>query len=310
MEKKEIKISDIIMDEEIQSRFELKQEHIDDYAEDIESGAEFPPVELFFDGIYHFLADGFHRYQAYKKAGKTTIPSIIHQGDRRKAILFAVGVNAKHGIRRTNADKERAVRKLLMDDEWGLWSDGEIAKQCAVSQPFVSKLRRELTQNGFESPTERKCGDGKTRETANIGKEKSSDVVEENDSEAEELPNGEEAHTETGEVEIDASDKEPPSSSDKPVKPSDNESQEDQIEKNNITEGETSEDFSEGELKSRLSDLRESINDHLTNLNKVKEILSNENNPSKINWEGLEQAVKDLKNTYRKVIKQMTDLLD
>ena len=31
--------------------------------------------------------------------------------------------------------------KLLRDEEWSQWSDNEIARQCAVSQRFVSSLR-------------------------------------------------------------------------------------------------------------------------------------------------------------------------
>jgi predicted transcriptional regulator len=50
-------------------------------------------------------------------------------------------------------------------------SDGQIAEYLGVSQPFVSKMRREstTTQNGFESPA-RTGRDGRTINTANIGK--------------------------------------------------------------------------------------------------------------------------------------------
>lgn len=37
-----------------------------------------------------------------------------------------------------------AVLTLLNDEERAKWSDGEIAKRCALSQPFVSALRRRL----------------------------------------------------------------------------------------------------------------------------------------------------------------------
>jgi len=170
IETKEIKITDIIAEVDVQSRVGLKNDFIDEYAEDLELGAEFPPVDVFYDGTYYFLTDGFHRYEAYKKVGEESITANIHPGTRRDATLFSVGVNAKHGIRRTNADKQKAVRKLLGDDEWVKMSDGEIAKHCAVSQPFVSKLRRVLTQNGSECPSVRKGADGRDIDISNIGK--------------------------------------------------------------------------------------------------------------------------------------------
>jgi hypothetical protein len=34
---------------------------------------------------------------------------------------------------------------LLEDEEWSQWSDREIARQCAVSKSFVSKVRPSLS---------------------------------------------------------------------------------------------------------------------------------------------------------------------
>jgi len=208
IETKEIKITDIIAEVDVQSRVGLNNDFIDEYAEDLELGAEFPPVDVFYDGTYYFLTDGFHRYGAYKKVGKESITANIHQGTRRDAILFSVGVNAKHGIRRTNADKQKAVKKLLGDDEWVKMSDGEIAKHCAVSQPFVSKLRRELTQNGSECPSVRKGADGREIDISNIGKDKgaSKDSVSDdslNDKSTDDVGAKE---METAEFEMDVSD--------------------------------------------------------------------------------------------------------
>ena len=35
-----------------------------------------------------------------------------------------------HGLRRSNADKRRAVLTLLNNEEWAKWSAREIAKAC------------------------------------------------------------------------------------------------------------------------------------------------------------------------------------
>ena len=130
-----------------QPRAKLDQAMIDSYAEDMQRGDKFPPVIVFYDGTNYWLADGFHRFYAARKAGVTALSAEVRQGRQREAILYSVGVNATHGLRRTNADKHRAVMTLLEDKEWVAWSDREIARQCKVSQPIVSSLRRDLSDN-------------------------------------------------------------------------------------------------------------------------------------------------------------------
>lgn len=115
------------------------------YREDLDAGAIFPPVVVFKGGDKHWLSDGFHRYEAYTLAGRESIPVTINQGDMRDAILYAVGANADHGTRRTNADKQEAVLILLKDPEWGKWSDREIARQCKVNHELVGRLREKLS---------------------------------------------------------------------------------------------------------------------------------------------------------------------
>lgn len=74
-------------------------------------------------------------------AGIAEIDVAVQPGGLRDAILFAVGANATHGLRRMNADKRRAVMRLLDDPEWAAWSDREIARRCSVDHKFVGKLR-------------------------------------------------------------------------------------------------------------------------------------------------------------------------
>lgn len=125
-----------------QSRVKLDEEVIAEYAEKMQAGAKFPPVRVYNDGINNYLADGFHRYFAVKKLGKTSIEAVVVSGTLREAILYSVAVNDEHGLRRSNEDKRNSVMKLLEDFEWGQWSDSEIARACKVSQPFVSGLRK------------------------------------------------------------------------------------------------------------------------------------------------------------------------
>lgn len=165
----ELELSAICTDGGTQPRAELNQDLIVEYAEAMKAGAIFPPVIVFYDGAHYWLADGFHRLAAAKQAGLDHISVGLQQGTRREAVLHSVGVNATHGLRRTNADKRRAVETLLRDPEWSQWSDREIARACGVSNRFVSNLAHDLTVNGSQS-SRRRGADGRIINTSNIGK--------------------------------------------------------------------------------------------------------------------------------------------
>lgn len=148
-----LNIDRISTDEGTQTRQVLDQTTCAEYAQAMLDWKEFPPIDVFSDGTDYWLADGFHRVQGAKDAGLTEIKANIHEGTKRDAILFAVGANDAHGLRRTNADKRTAVELLLRDEEWSQWPDREIARQCAVSHNFVSSLRP-ICHPMTDSPTQ------------------------------------------------------------------------------------------------------------------------------------------------------------
>lgn len=127
-----------------QPREAIDEAVVAEYAERLADGDEFPPVTVFYDGSAYWLADGFHRIAAHEDAGREQIAADVRQGTRRDAVLHSVGANGAHGLPRTNADKRRAVVVLLNDEEWGGWSDREIARRCRVGHPFVAKVRAEV----------------------------------------------------------------------------------------------------------------------------------------------------------------------
>jgi hypothetical protein len=57
------------------------------------------------------------------------------------ALQHALAANQTHGLRRTNADKRRAVELAL--DRWPDKSDREIATLAGTSHPFVGRVRGE-----------------------------------------------------------------------------------------------------------------------------------------------------------------------
>jgi hypothetical protein len=142
---KALKIEAIRVDGGTQMRARLCEETVEEYTRLFKSGAKLPPVDVFFDGTDHWLADGFQRLTGAYDAGHATIQAVVHKGTQRDAILFACGANSDHGLKRTNADKRRAVETLLNDEEWVKWSDVRIAEAACVSQEFARQVRKELT---------------------------------------------------------------------------------------------------------------------------------------------------------------------
>jgi hypothetical protein len=129
-----------------QLRAKADEAAIDEYRDAWVGGANFPPVVVFFDGKHYWLADGFYRHAGCKKAGLDSIPADVKTGSLRDAILYAAGANATHGLRRTKADKERAVKTLLADEEWGKRSDRWVADATNTSHTYVAKIRRMTPQ--------------------------------------------------------------------------------------------------------------------------------------------------------------------
>lgn len=154
-------INKIRTDGGTQPRKGLDSDTVEQYTQAVKAKVKFPPVIVYYDGAAYWLADGFHRLQAHRNAQKRVILADVRQGNLREAILHSAGANATHGLRRSNADKRRAVMCLLDDPEWSEWSDRAIAKRCNVSHVFVAKLRPDT---GNVTSMERKFTHHKTGE--------------------------------------------------------------------------------------------------------------------------------------------------
>lgn len=146
-----LKLDQIRIDGGTQPRVAIDEQVVAEYAELYGSGFNLPPVTVFYDGANYWLADGFHRYWANKKIDCESVFADLHQGTQRDAILYSVGANASHGLRRTNEDKRKAILLLLEDEEWSKWSDREIARRCGVNKSTVSRIRESsLAQSASE----------------------------------------------------------------------------------------------------------------------------------------------------------------
>lgn len=143
-----------------QTRVATSDDAIESYAAEMERGAEFPPITVFFDGSKHWLADGFHRLLAIKRNGGTSIDADVQPGSRTDALRYALGANATNGLYRTNADKRNVADIALR--EWPTLSNSFLADVCKVSVELVRNVRTELTNSGMIEKPERVTGkDGK-----------------------------------------------------------------------------------------------------------------------------------------------------
>lgn len=139
-----LKLEQIIIDKGTQTRDEIDQKTVTEYAEALMNKEVFPPVIVFHDGINYYLADGFHRYFANKQVKSTHIEADVTNGTLRNALEYALGTNDKHGLKRSIKDKRKAVLIALDDIEYGSLTNREIAKICRVSHTFVNSVKESL----------------------------------------------------------------------------------------------------------------------------------------------------------------------
>ena len=147
-----LSLSKIRLDGGTQARANINDDVVAEYAEKYAEDAKhkivedpMPPVTVYWDKSDYWLVDGFQRVTALKSIGRKQVDALVINGTLRDAILYSVGANASHGLRRTNADKRKAVMTVLENEEWIRWSNLEIARKCKVSEYLVRTLRKTLT---------------------------------------------------------------------------------------------------------------------------------------------------------------------
>lgn len=152
-----IKLSSIELDTSIQCRATIDTTVVGEYADAMENGATFPPIEVFGTAEKSWIGDGWHRFMAAQQETFLDIEAHLNPGGRLEAFKHALGANDEHGLRRSNADKRHAVTGALR--EFPGLSSNAIAKMCGVANHMVDSVRG--IQVG-ENPTSTRLGaDGK-----------------------------------------------------------------------------------------------------------------------------------------------------
>lgn len=152
---RQIHPDEINVEHSMQARGGTSAETVVEYAEAMRRGEKFPPLLVYFDPNKDetYLADGFHRYMAHMQV-RSDEPLAVERrtGTKEAAQWAAIGANQSHGLRRTNADKRRAVRLAVLHPQACDMSSRQIAEHVGVSDRFVSTIRSEMEGEG-EIPT-------------------------------------------------------------------------------------------------------------------------------------------------------------
>jgi hypothetical protein len=168
---RKVMLDSIDYESENQARVQLNNDTVAEYADAMGRKEKLPPIVCYHDGSTYWLADGFHRYHAARKRSEKWIDAQVIKGSRDDARWHAAGANTQHGLNRTTADKQKAVRLAL--ELRPTLSDNKIAQHCGVSDKTVAVQRAGLSsefpkmdsprvavRNGAEYPIN----------TANIGR--------------------------------------------------------------------------------------------------------------------------------------------
>jgi len=175
-----IELAAVRIDGGTQPRQKIDTDAVDEYAASLAADVELPPPDCVFDGSDYWLWDGFHRLHAHRKAGHAMLHVRVTGGTVDDARWLCLAANQTHGLRRTNADKRRAV-ELALKRKPEL-SDRAIADHCGVSAPTVASVREstvkvlqsnanhcEAHPDSRGTPAPRTGKDGRTIDTTNIG---------------------------------------------------------------------------------------------------------------------------------------------
>ncbi len=164
MPPKSLPIAAIRIDGDTQARVKLDSDYVRELIEAMNAGKTMPPLVVFFDGEDHWLADGLHRWHAYKSVDDYGDPVCdIRPGTVEDAQWYALTCNQDHGLRRTNEDKRYIVEEALSHKQANGLSNAVIAKHCGVNEITVRRHRKKQSNSDKVGVVKRKGLDGKVR---------------------------------------------------------------------------------------------------------------------------------------------------
>lgn len=151
-----IRLNEITLDLGLQFRLDVKgkdgidEKHVLDLMHVIADGADTDPVILYRVDKALLMVDGFHRYEAYRRSERKTIPAIVRDGTYPEAEEAAENANLQFKKALGDESKKyifaRRVQRGYQTNgiSWNNLSDKAIAAELGVSYDTISRWFEEL----------------------------------------------------------------------------------------------------------------------------------------------------------------------
>lgn len=164
---KDVSMKDIRIDGGTQSREQIDPHWVSEIVDNIKNDVVYPAIKTRFDGVHHWLTDGFHRYHAYIQLGMKQVEVSYLPGSVADARRDSYGANSDHGKPRTRADKRKAVLNAIADPDIQDKTNRELALICNVSHTFVNQIKEAEEKKNKKSDVEKQQTGANTGENPN-----------------------------------------------------------------------------------------------------------------------------------------------
>lgn len=159
-----VNLKDVDFDGSPHVRFEIRQDVVEEYAEEYKKkNPKLPMPDVFINGKgpFYLVGDGLHRIHGALKAGLNQLICQVHNGDYYACLRFAAGQNITHGLRRSPKDKQCIVETLLMQGGTK-YTNTVLSEMCGLDPEYIAKIRKLLEEVGSVKPvTQRVDAKGK-----------------------------------------------------------------------------------------------------------------------------------------------------
>ena len=190
---KTIFLEDVDVDHSPMVRADLRPEVIEEYSAIYKKDKKkMPVIDLFMEAGNKklLIGDGMHRLQAMRSLNFKACQANVHAGVYEDALKYALLANERHGIRRSQADKRRAVEEAIK--QWPKVSNVQIATLASVDDHTVKAVRDWLEQQGKVAP--------EPIRTSKDGAERPASISKTSESRGSDTPRKLEAKCKTGAV--------------------------------------------------------------------------------------------------------------
>lgn len=109
----EVLLDDLILDRAYQVRAKLDLPTVTRYVDVKKAGGELPPIQVMVVDGAPTLVDGWHRVEAARKLGETSIVAEITHGTEADLIWAAAEANLKHGLQLKRAELRNVLRAYV-----------------------------------------------------------------------------------------------------------------------------------------------------------------------------------------------------